>query len=247
MARTSHKRRSRKLGFAYRLAVVVLWPFLRFFIRWDIQGDEGIRDEDRGILVAANHMSWFDPMIMSYAMWQADRPPRFLAKESLFRIPVVGKIITGAGQIPVYRESKEAAAAVRDAITAIDNGETVVIYPEGTMTKDPQLWPMAAKSGAARIALLTRCPLIPVAHWGTQEIMRPYTKEFRILPRKTIHIRVGKPVDLEDLYGRPLDRDTLAAAGTRLMSAVTELMADMRGEHKGEVTPGGGAEPGGEE
>ena len=223
-------RRKRKLGFAYRLAVVLLWPFMRTMIRWDIVGDDVLDESSGGILVAPNHMSWLDPVVVSYVMWEADRPPRFLAKEPLFRIPVLGRIITHAGQIPVYRESAEAAAAVRDAVGAVDAGEAVVIYPEGTMTRDPQLWPMVAKSGAARIALLTGCPLIPMAHWGTQEIMRPYVKEFRLLPRKTIHVRVGAPVNLDDLRDRPLDRHTLKEAGDRLMDAITDLMASMRDE-----------------
>lgn len=230
MARRPRVRRRARLGFAYRLSVFILYPFMRLFVRWEIEGDDILNDTQGGILVASNHMSWLDPVIVSYVLWEADRPPRFLAKEPLFRIPVVGRIIRGAGQIPVYRESKEAAAAVRDAVTAIDDGEAVVIYPEGTMTKNPDLWPMAAKSGAARIALLTKRPLIPMAHWGAQEIMRPYVKEFHILPRKLVRVRIGEPVDLSDLYGRPLDRETLGIAGERLMDAICSLLGEMRGE-----------------
>lgn len=233
----SHERRRRRLGFAYRFCAVVLWPFLRVFVKWDIRGDSRIYDSRGGILVASNHMSWFDPLVVSYVMWCADRPPRFLAKESLFRIPIVGRIISGAGQIPVYRESAEAVVAVRDAVAAIDAGEAVAIYPEGTMTKDPELWPMAAKTGAARIALITGCPLIPMAHWGTQEIMRPYRKEFRLLPRKTIHVRVGEPLDIADVPPGSVDRQSLILVGDRLMAAITDLQAGVRGESPPGVMP----------
>jgi 1-acyl-sn-glycerol-3-phosphate acyltransferase len=219
-----------RLGFWFRLAAVLLWPFLMIFTKRDWRGEENLEQDGGGIIVAANHLSWFDPLSLSNLLWNNDRPPRFLAKEPLFRIPVVGRIISGAGQIPVYRESTEAVAAVRDAISAVENGECVVVYPEGTMTKDPDLWVMALKTGAARIALATRRPLIPVAQWGPQEIMPPYVKRFRLLPRKTMVMRVGAPVDLADLYDRPLDADTLRIASQRIWAAITALLEQARGE-----------------
>ena len=200
------------------------------FTKRDWQGMENLNTDQGGIVVAANHISWFDPLVISHALWDNDRPPRFLAKESVFRVPVVGSIITSAGQIPVYRETREAVAAVRDAITAVNSGECVVVYPEGTITKDPGLWPMAGKTGAARIALATGRPVIPMAQWGATDVIRPYKKELRLLPRKTMHVRVGKPVDLSDLADRPLDQVTLEIATERILDAMTALLADIRGE-----------------
>lgn len=222
--------RQSRLGFSYRLAVIILWPILRTVVKWDIRGAERLTSSPGGILVAANHLSWFDPLVLSYVLWTADRPPRFLAKEPLFRAKVVGGIIRRAGQIPVYRETTDAASAVRDGLAALERGECVVVYPEGTMTRDPNLWPMKAKTGAVRMALLTGAPLFPVAQWGAQEVMAPYAKELRLLPRKTIEVRVGDPVDLSDLMGRPLDVTTMRIAGERLMDAITELLADIRQE-----------------
>lgn len=193
-------------------------------------GTEYLNVDDGGIIVAGNHISWFDPLVIAHVLWNNDRPPRFLAKESVFRVPIMGAVITSAGQIRVYRETSEAVAAVRDAIEAVERGECVVIYPEGTLTRDPELWPMVGKTGAARIALATRRPLIPVAQWGAQQVLGPYRKEFRILPRKTMHVSVGPPVDLEDLYGRPLDSDTLREATARIIAAITALLAGIRGE-----------------
>jgi 1-acyl-sn-glycerol-3-phosphate acyltransferase len=230
MPNPGHARRRMRLGFWFRLAAVLLWPFLMIFTKRDWRGEENLEQDGGGIIVAANHLSWFDPLSLSNLLWNNDRPPRFLAKEPLFRIPVVGRIISGAGQIPVYRESTEAVAAVRDAISAVENGECVVVYPEGTMTKDPDLWVMALKTGAARIALATRRPLIPVAQWGPQEVMPPYVKRFRLLPRKTMVMRVGAPVDLADLYDRPLDADTLRIASQRIWAAITALLEQARGE-----------------
>ena len=113
---------------------------------------------------------------------------------------------------------------------AAERGECVIVYPEGTITKDPDMWPMAAKTGAARIALTARVPVIPMAHWGAQQVMGPYKKEMRLLPRKTMHVDVGPPVDLSDLYDRPIDADTLHEATERIMGAITQLLQQIRKE-----------------
>ena len=223
-------RRKWRLGPGYRIAVFLLWPLMMAFPKPDWQGMENLNDDDGGIIVAVNHNSWFDPLVIAHALWDNDRPPRFLAKESVFRVPIAGSIITSAGQIPVYRETREAVAAVRDAITAVNAGECVVVYPEGTITKEPNLWPMTGKTGAARIALATGRPVIPMAQWGATDVIAPYKKELRLLPRKTMHVRVGPAVDLSDLAGLPLDQATLEIATNRIMDAITGLLADIRDE-----------------
>ena len=96
-------RRSWKLGLGYRIAVFLLWPLMTWFTKRDWRGMENLNADDGGIIVAGNHNSWFDPLVISHALWENDRPPRFLAKESVFRVPIVGAIIRSAGQIPVYR------------------------------------------------------------------------------------------------------------------------------------------------
>jgi 1-acyl-sn-glycerol-3-phosphate acyltransferase len=223
-------RRRDALGFSYRFAVAVLWPLMRTIVRWDITGTERLADVDGGVIVAPNHTSWFDPPVVAFALWQADRPPRFLGKEAVFRVPVFGAIIRHAGQIPVYRESTEARTAIRDALAALERGECVVVYPEGTITRDPGIWPMSAKTGAVRLALTSGRPLFPMVQWGSHEVMRPYRKELRLFPRKTVHIRVGDPIDLSDLGARAMDAASLAVGGERLMDAITALEADIRGE-----------------
>jgi 1-acyl-sn-glycerol-3-phosphate acyltransferase len=223
-------RRAERLGASYRFTVGLLWPIMRSIVAWDIQGTERLTQAEGAVIVAPNHLSWFEPPVVAFALWEADRPPRFLGKDSVFAIPVIGRLLKNAGQIPVYRDTPEVADAIRDALSALDRGECVVVYPEGTITRDPQMWPMAAKTGAVRLALMSGAPLYPMAQWGAQDVMRPYAKELRLFPRRTMHIRVGDPIDLSDLRDRPIDAETLALGGERLMDAITALLADIRQE-----------------
>lgn len=218
------------LGLAYRLAAIILRPFMVVITRRDWRGTSYL-DVDSGLVLAANHLSWFDPIVIAHVLWDHGRPPRYLAKDSLFRVPVVGWVMRNAGQIPVVRGTHDAAAAVQAAVNAAASGECVVVYPEGTITKDPDLWPMAAKTGAARIALTAGVPVIPMAHWGAQDVMGPYRKEFKAFPRKTMHVLIGPPVDLDDLRtgGEP-DAEALHEATDRVMTAITELLREVRKE-----------------
>jgi 1-acyl-sn-glycerol-3-phosphate acyltransferase len=221
------------LGLSFRFAVSVLKPPLTVFTRRDWQGSQWLRQEyppSDGLVVATNHLSWFDPLPMAHLLWDNGRPPRFLGKEAVFKVPLVGQLLLNCGQIPVYRDTDGAADSVRAAVAAVEAGETVVVYPEGTITRDPELWPMSAKTGAARIALLGNVPVVPVAQWGPQRVMRPYVKEFNVLPPKTMHMRVGPPVDLDDLRGREINAALLAQATDRIMDAVTEQLEHIRGE-----------------
>ena len=229
-------RSGKRLGFWYLLAVALLRPGLLLLTKRDWRGTEHLRARvlpdgtQEGIVVCPNHISWFDPLESAHYLYDNGRPPRYLGKESVFRVPVVGRIITGAGQIPVYRETTDAAESVGAAVAAVRGGECVVVYPEGTISRDPGLWPMTGKTGAARIALTTGAPVIPLAQWGAQEVIGPYRREFRILPRKVMRVTAGPPVDLDDLRGRALDTATLREATERIMAAITVLLEGIRGE-----------------
>ncbi len=221
--------RKSKLGLVYRFIVVVLRPLLVLFTKRDYRGTENLA-QDSGIIVAMNHNSWFDPFVVAQFMWDNNRPPKFLAKSGIFRIPVIGQLVWLAGQIPVYRESRHAKIAVRGAIKAVEKGEAVVLSPEGTLTRDPNLWPMEGKTGAARIALATKLPLIPVAHWGAHLVLAPYSKKLKLLPRKTMMVKAGPPVDLSDLYDQEVTGEILKIATSRIMDAITKELADLRNE-----------------
>ncbi|MCF6523314.1 1-acyl-sn-glycerol-3-phosphate acyltransferase [Streptomyces sp. JJ36] len=221
----------RRIGFWYRLAAVLLKPLLVVLFRRDWRGTEHIPSEG-GFLTVVNHNSYLDPLSYAHFQYNTGRVPRFLAKVSLFDKGFVGAFMRGTGQIPVFRETTDAVGAFRAAVEAVDRGECVAFYPEGTLTRDPDLWPMVGKTGAARVALLTRAPVIPVAQWGAHLAMPPYAKEkrLRLLPRKTLVVQAGPPVDLSAYYDREPTAETLKEVTDVLMAAVTEQLAGIRGE-----------------
>jgi 1-acyl-sn-glycerol-3-phosphate acyltransferase len=230
MPSTTPYRPPRKQGTAFRFIVVVIVPLLRLLMKRDWRGGEHI-PKTGGVVIAANHVSHVDALAFGHFVYGNGRIPRFLAKSGVFKNKIVGGVLRAAKQIPVYRDSADAANALRDAIAAVAAGEAVTVYPEGTITRDPDLWPMtAAKSGAARIALATGCPVIPVAQWGPQEILAYTEKRPHLLPRKRMIMLAGPPVDLDDLRERPVDAETVRLATERIMDAITELLAKVRGE-----------------
>ncbi len=182
-----------------------------------------------GCIVAINHISHVDPLLSAHFVYDHGRLPRYLAKSSLFANKALGGFLKSAGQIPVERLSRNAVGAYAAAVRAIGEGECIVIYPEGTLTRDPDLWPMKGKTGAARIALATGCPVVPVGQWGAQEVLWPYTKTPHLVPRKNVVMKAGDPVRLDDLAALPPSPESTAEATDRIMAAITGLVADLRG------------------
>jgi 1-acyl-sn-glycerol-3-phosphate acyltransferase len=209
---------------------------IRFFIRpllmvttkRDWQGMQNL--PEGGFVLAPNHVSHLDPFLISHFMLDNNIAPQFLAKDTLVGAKGYGWILRTADQIPVYRSTEGAAESLRAAMQAVEAGKVVTIYPEGTITRDPAAWPMSGRTGAVRVALATGKPLVPLMQWGAQEILWPYAKRVRLFPRKTIHIRVGRPVDLSDFADRELTEEVLHAATDRLMDTLTAMMAEVRGE-----------------
>ena len=183
-------------------------------------------------MVVVNHISYADPFTFGHFMYDNGYLPRFLTKDSLFRIPLLGRVVSGAQQIPVFRETADAGTRHHAAaVDAVQRGECVAIYPEGTLTRDPDLWPMRGKTGAARIALATGCPIIPVAQWGAQRILPPYRHWPRLLPRHCSR-RAGPvpPVDLLPVQRAPGDRGGAGRGERPVMTDVTGLLDQIRGE-----------------
>lgn len=216
-------------GAAIRVAEAIVKPVNRVMARReDIDGEK--IPATGGCIVVSNHVTKIDPLIVAEMIYDHGRIPRFLAKEAVFELPVLGRIVRGAGQIPVARLSADAQAAYGAAVDALAAGELLVFYPEGTITRDPGLWPMRGKTGAARLALESGAPVIPIAHWGDQEVLPPYSARPHVLPRHTVRVKAGDPVDLGDLLGGDITPEKIAVATDRIMAALTDIVADLRGE-----------------
>jgi 1-acyl-sn-glycerol-3-phosphate acyltransferase len=219
----------RRIGFWYRFAAAIAKPPLIALIKRDWRGIENIPAEG-GFLTAVNHNSYIDPFCYAHFQYNTGRVPRFLAKDPLFKPFIIGSFMRRTGQIPVYRASANAADAFRAAVAAVNSGECVAFYPEGTLTRDPDQWPMAGgKTGVARVALLTKAPVIPIGQWGCNELLPPYGK-LHVFPRKTHRVLVGPPVDLSRFYGQDPTAELLRQVTDVIMDAVTALVAELRGE-----------------
>jgi 1-acyl-sn-glycerol-3-phosphate acyltransferase len=222
--------RREKGGFWVAFAAVLFYP-LSWIARRVYSGGDYIPREG-GALLVLNHVSHLDPAVDAVYVHRHRRVPRFMAKDSVARIPIFGRIFLGAGGIPVYRGTGDAGEALRAARASLREGQVVVIYPEGTITKDPDGWPKRSFTGVARLALDSDVPVIPIARWGTNQIWNGYTKKFRPFPRATIEHRAGKPIDLSAYRGQPHPPSaaTLRDVTDIVMREVTTLLADVRGE-----------------
>jgi 1-acyl-sn-glycerol-3-phosphate acyltransferase len=221
------------MGFWYRLAILLIQPVLYAFTKRDWRGRENIPREG-GLIIAVNHISHVDPFTLAHYLYRSHRLPRFLAKSELWSVPFVKWVVAGAGQIPVHRRTADASLALKDAVEALERGECLVVYPEGTTTKDPAYWPMVPKTGVARLAMMTGAPVVPLGQWGAQEIFGQERK-LHLLPRKTVHVVAGPPVDLSAYVGQPMSAEVLHEVTDAIMTRVRTMVGELRGERPPDV------------
>lgn len=219
----------REMPLAYRVIAGILRPTFTAITRRRWRGAEHL-PADTGFIAAGNHVTNLDPITFAHFLYDHGAPPKYLAKSELFAVPVLGALLVRARQIPVYRGTTQAGDSLRAAREALAAGECVAVFPEGTLTRDPDLWPMAGKTGIARLALSVRVPVIPIAQWGAHRIMPRYRLALRVLPRKQVEVVAGPPVMLDDLYGHEHDPAALREATDRIMTAITDQLAEIRGE-----------------
>ncbi len=218
-----------KRGWVFTVGASILKPL--FFLTTKPDWIDGERiPATGGCVIVLNHVTKIDPLTAAHFVYDHGRLPRYLAKADLFKNKALSKFLRSGGQIPVERLTRNAVGAFDSAVAAVNAGECIVVYPEGTITRDPEMWPMKGKSGAARIALATGCPVIPVGHWGAHQLLAPYSKKPDLFPRKTITVKAGAPVDLGDLLGREQTPAVVQEATDRIMAAITALVEEIRGE-----------------
>jgi 1-acyl-sn-glycerol-3-phosphate acyltransferase len=227
-----------------RFSVIILRPGLRLLMKYRWQGKENFPPAG-GVILAPNHLSYADwPAIALFCDSYGKRYPVFMIKSAVFEVKILGPLMFKLGQLPVYRGRGDAGLVLKQAEQALRAGACVIVYPEGTATRDPDLWPMVGKTGAARLALTTGAPVIPIAHWGAQEILPYGSKKPRLFPRKTVRMAAGPPVDLSAYAGQRLGASTLRAATADIMADITALLANIRLQTPPEV-PYDPAVPGG--
>ncbi|WP_076464508.1 lysophospholipid acyltransferase family protein [Actinomyces mediterranea] len=214
----------------YRFARAVLRPIMTPWVRIEALGTENIPESGPYLLVV-NHISEVDPLSLCWYFMKRDVPVRFLAKKSMFAVPVFGTIISGMGLIPVDREVSPAQSLI-PAVEALKGGEVVCIYPEGTLTREPDYWPMAFKTGAARLALDSGVPVIPVAQWGAHTIKSRYGSGIDMRPGRTMTFSFLPALDLSDLMSEAgsANHDAVNEATNRMHRVISDGVGELRGQ-----------------
>ena len=217
------------LNFGFRIGAGILMPIMKAITKRTWLGTEKI-PQSGGVVLYSNHVSYMDALVLAHYLFKNGRAPRFIGKEAVFKIPVVGWVLYKAEQIPVKRQSDSAAVALSEAIAALKMGHAIGIYPEGTLTRDPNLWPMTGKTGAIRLALAAGAPLIPIAQWGDHEILAPYSKFLRPFPRKEVTLQCGEAIDLSKWQGKEDDPIAMEEATQFAMKELAVMVGQLRGE-----------------
>lgn len=212
----------------YRIVRAILVPLLRLGWRWRFLDLHKI-PATGPVIVAANHLSYFDPFGHVLCVDAAGRVQRVFAKAELFKNPLLRGILRGSRMIPVQRGSGE-QGPIDAARTALADGDVVVLYPEATLTKRPDLMPMEGKTGVARLALSTGVPVVPVAIWGSQWVIPQGSRRVRGF-RKLVMLKVGDPMDFSDLQGRDEDPDVRRDVTDRVMKELERLVMDLQDLH----------------
>lgn len=215
-------------GFWFSLAIGLIRPTLTVLTRRERRGLTHVPARG-GALVVANHISAIDPLTVAHAIYDAGRLPHYLAKDTLFGMFFVGRIMRGARQIPVKRDTTDAAHALSAAVQALQAGKVVIIYPEGTTSRDPDLWPMKARTGVARLALTADVPVLPLAQWGAQQIHRRGDR-LHLFRHPLVTTVIGPPIDLARFAGAPQTPSVLREVTDDIMGTVTAMVAELRSE-----------------
>ncbi|KQM36875.1 1-acyl-sn-glycerol-3-phosphate acyltransferase [Microbacterium sp. Leaf203] len=208
------------------LAAIIV-PITGLFARIEIRGAENLPSEG-AYVIAPNHNSEFDPVIVAVAVWRLGRAPRFMAKESLFKVPVLGAALRATGMVPVPRASTSANQSMKAAEQIARDGRGVIVYAEGTLTRDPDLWPMRGKTGAVRLALAADLPLIPMAQWGVQQILPRYGK-LKFPRRSHVIVEFGPAMDMSAYAATRTQPVTLTKATDAMMNEITAMLSGIRG------------------
>jgi 1-acyl-sn-glycerol-3-phosphate acyltransferase len=219
------------LGGPWTVVWLVLYAPFSLLVRTRYRHHDRLPPQGFAAILVTNHVSHVDPFLAAKMVIDGGRTPRFLAKDTIFTVPLVGAAMRGMGHIPVRRGTADARQSLSAAVEALHAGRIVVLHPEGTVTRDPDGWPMSGKTGAARLAMLVPdVPVIPVAQWGVQRSIDLYTKKVRLLPRPRHVVSIGEPIDLSKWAGDEPTPPVLREVTDAIMRQLRADVAELRGE-----------------
>lgn len=223
--------REKELSLPLKLVALIVRPIVRLMFKVEAEGIEKLPKQGAYILTP-NHATNVDALAVAYFIYvHLRRAPHFLTKEGLFKIPVVGSILLSAGQIPVFRKGGQRNDdSLRIAYAYLAKGHSICVFPEGTLTREPNMWPMRGKTGAVRLALESGVPVYPVGHWGSEQVLSRYSSKFRPAFWKKVRFLVGEEIDLSQYRKKQLSPAELNEATEKVMRSITALVEELRGE-----------------
>ncbi|NBW73937.1 MAG: 1-acyl-sn-glycerol-3-phosphate acyltransferase [Microbacteriaceae bacterium] len=220
----------KEITWQIRLLAFILRPWVRLLYKVEVTGMENL-PRTGGYVLAANHVTTVDALAVAYMMYfRLHRAPHFLAKEGLFKTPIVGPVLLAVGQIPVFRGQRTNTDPMEAAYKVLRAGHVIGIFPEGTLTRDPDLWPMRGRTGAIRLAIETGVPIVPVGQWGTEEVMETYSSKLRPKPWHKVRMIIGEPIEVAKFVGKKSSTEDLVGVTDQVMAEITKLVEKLRGE-----------------
>jgi len=217
------------IHFGTRIVANILRPVVRALYRVEVKGTENVPKTGAYVL-GANHVTYLDALAVAYLVYfKLHRTPHFLAKGNLFKVPIIGSILLGVEQVPVYRGGHTNREPMDAANAVLQNGRVIAIFPEGTLTREPDGWPMRGKIGALKMALENDVPFIPMAQWGTEAVLATYSRKLRPKPWHKVRMIIGKELDLSAYRGRKLSHQEYIDVTELAMQAITKLTEELRG------------------
>ncbi|MCX6485754.1 MAG: lysophospholipid acyltransferase family protein [Rhodoluna sp.] len=214
--------------FMMRVVAYILGPLVHLLFWVKLEGKEKLPKTGAYILVF-NHVTHLDPLVVAYATFYGlKRGPHFLAKGNLFKVPVLGPLLLAAGQVPVYRNGRRNVEPMAAAYRFLDAGHVITIFPEGTLTREPNGWPMRGKTGSVRMAIEANVPIYSVGQWGSEVVLPTYTKKLRPKPWHKVRVLIGEEINLEKFRGRKISTEELKDATRIVMTAITKQVEILR-------------------
>lgn len=214
--------------FMMRLVAYILGPLVHLLFWVEVKGKEKLPAKGAYILVF-NHVTHLDPLVVAYAtFFGLKRGPHFLAKGGLFKVPVLGPLLIAAGQVPVYRNGRRNVEPMDAAHKFLDAGHVITIFPEGTLTREPNGWPMRGKTGSVRMAIEAGVPIYSAGQWGSEVVLPTYTKKLRPKPWHKVRVQIGEEINLDKYRGHKLSTEELKEATKIVMKAITKQVEFLR-------------------